>query len=104
MASDLVQVQREAIMSCRKAGTISIPGVYVGFGDKIPLGVAMNKGLTLKMGQTHVQKYTKPSLEKIVAAERVRRGEVIDGHEFEVEDELGTRLFNVPFRSVLRLE
>ena len=56
-------------MSCRKAGTISIPGVYVGMGDKIPLGAAMNKGLTIKMGQTHVQAYTKPLLEKIEAGE-----------------------------------
>ena len=38
-------------------------------GDKIPLGAAMNKGLTIKMGQTHVQAYTKPLLEKIVAGE-----------------------------------
>ena len=52
-------------MSCRKGGTISIPGVYVGMGDKIPIGAAMNKGLTFKTGQTHVQAYTKPLLEKI---------------------------------------
>ena len=56
-------------MSCRKAGTISIPGVYVGMGDKVPLGAAMNKGLTIKMGQTHVQAYTKPLLEKIEAGD-----------------------------------
>jgi threonine dehydrogenase-like Zn-dependent dehydrogenase len=55
LATDRVHVLRQAIMCCRKAGTISIPGVYVGFGDKIPLGAAMNKGLTIKMGQTHVQ-------------------------------------------------
>ena len=52
-----------------RAGTISIPGVYVGMGDKIPIGAAMNKGLTFKMGQTHVQAYTKPLLEKIEAGE-----------------------------------
>ncbi|WP_426240354.1 zinc-dependent alcohol dehydrogenase [Pararhizobium sp. DWP1-1-3] len=69
LATDRVHVIREAIMSCRKGGTISIPGVYVGMGDKIPIGAAMNKGLTLKMGQTHVQKYTKPLLEKIEAGE-----------------------------------
>ena len=46
-----------------------MPGVYVGIGNKIPLGAAMNKGLTIKMGQTHVQAYTKPLLEKIVAGE-----------------------------------
>ncbi len=67
LATDRVHVLREAIMSCRKAGTISIPGVYIGMADKLPIGAAMNKGLTLKMGQTHVQKYTKPLLDKIIA-------------------------------------
>ena len=67
LATDRVHVLREAIFSCRKGGTVSIPGVYVGMGDKIPLGAAMNKGLTFKMGQTHVQAYTKPLLEKIEA-------------------------------------
>ena len=69
LATDRVHVLREAIFSCRKGGTISIPGVYVGMGDKIPIGAAMNKGLTFKMGQTHVQAYTKPLLEKIEAGE-----------------------------------
>ena len=69
LATDRVHVLREAIMCCRKAGTISIPGVYVGMGDKIPIGAAMNKGLTFKMGQTHVQAYTKPLLKKIEAGE-----------------------------------
>ena len=57
LGTDRPHVLRQAIMSCRKGGTISIPGVYVGFSDKIPFGAAMNKGLTFKMGQTHVQKY-----------------------------------------------
>jgi len=65
LATDRVHVIRETIMSCRKGGTISIPGVYVGMADKIPIGAAMNKGLTIKMGQTHVQAYTKPLLQKI---------------------------------------
>jgi threonine dehydrogenase-like Zn-dependent dehydrogenase len=69
LATDRVHVLRQAIMVCRKAGTISIPGVYVGMGDKVPLGAAMNKGLTIKTGQTHVQAYTKPLLAKIVAGE-----------------------------------
>ena len=47
LATDRVHVVRQAIMCCRKAGTVSIPGVYVGIGDKIPLGAAMNKGLTI---------------------------------------------------------
>jgi threonine dehydrogenase-like Zn-dependent dehydrogenase len=69
LATDRVHVLREAIMCCRKGGTISIPGVYVGMGDKLPIGAAMNKGLTFKIGQTHVQAYAKPLLKKIEAGE-----------------------------------
>ena len=58
LATDRAHVLREAIMCCRKGGTISVPGVYVGFLDKIPFGALMNKGLTMKTGQTHVQRYT----------------------------------------------
>ena len=47
-------------MACRKGGTVSIPGVYGGLLDKLPMGAAFGKGLTFKMGQTHVQKYMKP--------------------------------------------
>jgi threonine dehydrogenase-like Zn-dependent dehydrogenase len=65
LATDRPHVLRETIMCCRKAGTISIPGVYIGFLDKIPMGAAMNKGLTMKMGQTHCQRYLSPLLEKI---------------------------------------
>jgi len=57
LGTDRPHVIREAIMCCRKGGTISVPGVYVGFLDKFPFGAAMNKGLTFKMGQTHVQAY-----------------------------------------------
>ena len=56
-------------MCCRKGGTVSIPGVYIGFLDKIPFGAAMNKGLTLKMGQTHVPRYHHLLLEKIAAGQ-----------------------------------
>ena len=65
LATDRAHVLREAIMCCRKGGTLSIPGVYIGFLDKIPMGAAMNKGLTFKMGQTHVQRYGGPLLQKI---------------------------------------
>ncbi|MDP1667398.1 MAG: zinc-dependent alcohol dehydrogenase [Methylobacter sp.] len=65
LGTDRPHVLRQAIKSCRKGGTISVPGVYVGYGDKIPLGAAMNKGLTLKTGQTHVQKYMPILFEKI---------------------------------------
>jgi threonine dehydrogenase-like Zn-dependent dehydrogenase len=57
MATDRASTLRQAIHCCRKGGTVSIPGVYGGFIDKVPMGAAFNKGLTLKMGQTHVHKY-----------------------------------------------
>lgn len=69
LGSDRPHVLREAIMCCRKGGTISIPGVYIGFLDKIPFGAAMNKGLTFKMGQTHMQRYMRPLLERIEKGE-----------------------------------
>jgi len=69
MAADRPHVLREAIICCRKGGTLSIPGVYIGFPDKIPFGAAMNKAITFKTGQTHVQRYTKPLLQKIEAGE-----------------------------------
>ena len=53
------------ILACRKGGRVSIPGVYGGFADKFPLGQLMEKGLSVKTGQTHVQKYTKPLLDLI---------------------------------------
>jgi threonine dehydrogenase-like Zn-dependent dehydrogenase len=65
LASDRPHVIREAIMCCRKGGTLSVPGVYIGTRDKIPFGAAMNKGLTIKMGQTNVQKYLEPLLKTI---------------------------------------
>jgi threonine dehydrogenase-like Zn-dependent dehydrogenase len=57
MATDRASALRQAIHACRKGGTVSIPGVYGGFVDKLPMGAAMNKGLTFRMGQTHVHKY-----------------------------------------------
>ena len=69
LTTDRAHVLREAIMCCRKGGTISVPGVYVGFPDKIPFGAFMNKGLTMKTGQTHMQRYMKPLLKKIEAGE-----------------------------------
>jgi threonine dehydrogenase-like Zn-dependent dehydrogenase len=69
LTTDRVHVLRQAIRACRMGGTVSIPGVYVGFADKIPVGALMNKGLTIKTGQTHVQAYTKPLLAKIEAGD-----------------------------------
>jgi threonine dehydrogenase-like Zn-dependent dehydrogenase len=56
---------RQMIIACRKGGRVSIPGVYGGFADKFPLGQLMEKGLTVKSGQTHMQKWMKPLLEMI---------------------------------------
>ena len=63
--SDRPYVLRECIQACRKGGTVSLPGAYSGFIDKIPLGAAFNKGLMFKMGQTHVHRYLRPLFEKI---------------------------------------
>ena len=56
---------REAIMACRNGGVVSIPGVYGGFLDKVPMGSIMNRSLTIRTGQTHVQRYMAPLLERI---------------------------------------
>jgi len=61
---------REAIMTCRNGGTVSVPGVYGGFLDKVPFGSVMNRSLTIKTGQTHVQRYLRPLLD------RIRKGEI----------------------------
>ena len=69
LESDRPHALRQAIMACRKGGTVSVPGVYGGFDDKIPLGSFVNKALTLKTGQTHVQRYMKPLLQRIEKGE-----------------------------------
>jgi len=65
METERPYVVRQAINCCRKAGTVSIPGVYGGVSDKIPMGALMNKGLTIKTGQTHVHKYVPALLDHI---------------------------------------
>jgi threonine dehydrogenase-like Zn-dependent dehydrogenase len=84
LATDRAHALREAIMCCRKGGKVSIPGVYIGFPDKIPFGAAMNKGLTFRMGQTHVPKYHRMLLDKI------QRGEIdpsfVITHHLPLED------------------
>jgi threonine dehydrogenase-like Zn-dependent dehydrogenase len=67
LETDRPTALRQAINACRKGGTVSIPGVYGGFIDKFPIGAAFAKGLTLRMGQTHVQRYVRGLLEKIEA-------------------------------------
>jgi threonine dehydrogenase-like Zn-dependent dehydrogenase len=66
LATDRIHALRQAIRCCRKGGIVSIPGVYAGIADKFPIGAAFNKGLTLTMGQTHVQKYLKTLLDLIL--------------------------------------
>ena len=65
LATDRPHALRQAINACRKGGTVSIPGVYGGWLDKFPLGAAFAKGLTLKMGQTHMHRYMPRLLQHI---------------------------------------
>jgi len=65
LATDRPSALRQAIHACRKGGIVSIPGVYGGLLDKIPFGAAFQKGLTFKMGQTHMMRYMRPLLELI---------------------------------------
>jgi len=65
METDRPHALREAILTCRKGGTVSVPGVYGGLLDKVPFGVVVNKALTIKSGQTHVQRYMRPLLDRI---------------------------------------
>jgi threonine dehydrogenase-like Zn-dependent dehydrogenase len=69
LSTDRSHALREAIIACRKGGTVSVPGVYLGFLDRMPFGAAMNKGLTIKTGQTHVQRYMRPLLRMIQEGE-----------------------------------
>ncbi|MDX6218334.1 MAG: hypothetical protein QOJ48_15 [Frankiales bacterium] len=69
MESDRPHALRQAILSCRSGGTVSVIGVYGGLIDKFPAGAWMNRGLTLRTGQCHVQKYMRPLLERIEKGE-----------------------------------
>jgi len=70
LTTDRATALRNAIQAVRKGGTVSLPGVYGGFVDKMPMGAAFGKGLTFHMGQTHTQKYMQPLME------RIERGEI----------------------------
>jgi threonine dehydrogenase-like Zn-dependent dehydrogenase len=84
LETDRPHALRQAIRACRKGGIVSVPGVYGGFIDKFPIGAAFAKGLTFKMGQTHVPKYMKPLLE------RIQNGEIdpsfIITHRVKIDD------------------
>jgi threonine dehydrogenase-like Zn-dependent dehydrogenase len=69
METDRPIALREAIMCCRNGGTVSVIGVYGGFIDKFPMGSVMNRSLTIKTGQCHVQRYMRPLLERIEKGE-----------------------------------
>ncbi len=89
---DRPNVLRQVLLACRKGGTVSVPGVYAGFLDSIPFGAAMNKGLTIRTGQTHMMKYMKPLLE------RIERGEIdpscVISHRLRLDDApLGYKIF-----------
>jgi threonine dehydrogenase-like Zn-dependent dehydrogenase len=70
LETDRAQALRQAIMACRNGGTVSVAGVYGGFIDKFPFGSVMNRSLTIKTGQAHVQRYMRPLLQ------RIRQGEI----------------------------
>lgn len=84
LSTDRPTALRVAMQACGKGGTVSIPGVYGGLLDKIPFGAAFAKGLTLKMGQTHVQRYLHPLLKHI------ERGEIdpsfVITHQLSLDD------------------
>lgn len=65
VGADRASALKQAILAARRGGKVSIPGVYGGMTDKFPLGAMMEKGLQIRGGQTHVQRYTQPLLEKI---------------------------------------
>lgn len=69
LESDRPHVLREMIYVCRPGGVISVPGVYSGFSDKMPMGAFMNKGLTMRTGQTHVNRWTDDLLRRIEQGE-----------------------------------
>jgi threonine dehydrogenase-like Zn-dependent dehydrogenase len=84
---------REAIMACRNGGTVSVIGVYGGLIDKFPMGAVMNRSLTIRTGQCHVQRYMRPLLERIergdidpsfVITHRMKLEEVAEGYDMFV--------------------
>ncbi len=69
LETDRPTALRYAIMACRKGGVVSAPGVYGGLLDKVPFGAAFQKGLTMRMGQTHVHRYLRPLFDRITRGE-----------------------------------
>lgn len=93
IGTDRQHVLRECIMACRKGGRVSVPGVYGGVGDKMPIGAFMEKGLTIKTGQTHVQRYL-PSLLEMILERKVSTTDIIS-HTMSLEEgPEGYRMFH----------
>jgi threonine dehydrogenase-like Zn-dependent dehydrogenase len=71
-------------MCCRNGGTVTVIGVYGGFIDKFPMGSLMNRSLTIRSGQAHVQRYLRPLLE------RIQNGEIdpsfVITHQMSLDD------------------
>ena len=91
--TDRPMALRQAIMACRSGGTVSVVGVYGGFIDKFPMGVVINRSLTIRAGQTPVHKYMRPLME------RIRKGEIdptfIITHRMKLDDAAhGFEIFN----------
>jgi threonine dehydrogenase-like Zn-dependent dehydrogenase len=93
LETDRPHALREAIMACRNGGTVSVIGVYGGFIDKFPMGSVMNRSLTIRSGQCHVQRYLKPLLERIkngeidpsfVITHRMRLDDAPEGYDIFV--------------------
>jgi threonine dehydrogenase-like Zn-dependent dehydrogenase len=94
LETDRPMALREAIMAVRNGGTVSVIGVYGGFVDKFPMGSFMNRSLTMKAGQTHVQRYMRPLLERIekgeidpsfVITHRMKLDEAPEGYDIFVK-------------------
>ncbi|GFO57753.1 glutathione-dependent formaldehyde dehydrogenase [Geomonas silvestris] len=93
LESDRPIALRQLIRACRKGGTVSIPGVYSGFVDKMPMGAVFAKGLTLRAGQTHVHRYLDPLL-KLIAQGAIDTSFIITHRMALEEAPAGYRLFN----------
>jgi threonine dehydrogenase-like Zn-dependent dehydrogenase len=92
LETDRPIVLREMIMSCRNGGTLSIAGVYGGFIDKFPIGAVMNRALTIKTGQTPVQRYMQPLLQRILNGD-IDPGFVVSHHMSLDEAPRGYEMF-----------
>ena len=89
--TDRPHVFREMVYACRPGGLLSVPGVYLGYDDKIPMGMLMNKGLTVRTGQTHVNRWTDDLLRRI-EDEEIDPSFVVT-HDVDLED--GPEMYKV---------